>query len=146
MKIPRGCHVLVMDGGKLLLFRNDGGEAMPALTVVMHREQDTSPTHERGDDKPGTSHESASPRRSSYEQTDLQQLEEDRFAGQAADMLEQEVLAGRMDALVVVAAPRTLGELRKNFHGEVEKRVIASISKDLAGRPTEDILAAIVKH
>lgn len=146
MKIPRGAHVLVMDGGKLLLFKNDAGEAEPVLTVVLHREHEGLATREQGSDRPGTTHESASPRRSSYEQTDLRQLDEDRFAGDAADLLEQEVLAGRIDALIIVAAPRTLGELRKKLHGEVEKRVIASISKDLVGRTTEDILAAIVRH
>jgi len=70
-------------------------------------------------------------------------MDEDKFAVDAADMLEREVLAGNIEKLIVVAAPRSLGELRKHFHGEVEKRVIGEIAKDLANQPTDAITAAI---
>jgi hypothetical protein len=72
-------------------------------------------------DKPGTTHESVGSARSGYEQTDFHQQDEDRFAADAADMLKREVLAGRIGALIVVAAPSTLGELRKHYHAAVER-------------------------
>lgn len=146
MDIPRNTHVLVMDGGKMLLFKNDGGEAEPILNIVEHREQDSAATRDQGSAQPGTTHASVGAKRSNYEQTDFHQLDEDHFAVDAADMLQREVLAGRFDALIIVAAPRTLGELRKHLHGEVERRVIGEISKDIAGRPTDEIVAAIASN
>jgi protein required for attachment to host cells len=146
MDIPRNTHVLVMDGGKLLLFKNDGDEAQPVLSIVEHRLQESAATRDQGSDGPGTSFESVGPGRSSYEQTDFHQLDEDQFAIDAADMLEREVLASRIGALIIMAPPRTLGELRKHLHGEVKNRVIGEIAKDLAGHPTAEIMAAIAKN
>ncbi|WP_313669599.1 host attachment family protein [Sandarakinorhabdus sp.] len=143
MDIPQNAHVLVMDGGKLLLFKNDGSEAQPALNIVMHLVQDSAATRDQGTERPGRAHESAGTRRSSHEQTDFHQLDEIRFAVEAAEMLKREVLAHHIDSFIVIAAPRTLGELRKHFHTEVERRVIGEISKDVARRPTDEIMAAI---
>ena len=50
------------------------------------------------------------------------------------------------EALVVICAPRTLGTLRKHYHGEVEKRVIGEIAKDVAGRPTSEIARVIANN
>ncbi len=143
MDIPHNTHILVMDGGKMRLFKNDGGAVEPKLTVLRQNEQDSAATHEQGSSGPGTNFQSFGSARSGYEQTDFHQQDEDKFAVAAADMLQREVLAHRIDALIIVAAPKTLGELRKHLHGEVEKRVIGEIAKDFAGRPTDEILAAI---
>ncbi|MBS1168975.1 MAG: Host attachment protein [Proteobacteria bacterium] len=143
MDIPRNAHVLVIDGGKMFLFKNQGDPVHPDLTIVAQDDQDSSATSDQGTDQPGTSFQSAGGRRSSYEQTDFHQQDEDRFAIDAANMLKREAQAGRIEALILVAAPRTLGVLRKHLHGEVEKRVIGEISKDIAGRSVKEILAAI---
>ncbi len=143
MDIPHKAHVLVVDGRKLLLFRNEGSVAAPRLSVATHREQDSAPTQDQGSDKPGQTQSRVGSVRSGYEQTDFHQQDEDRFAADAADMLKREVLGGRIEALVVVAAPRTLGELRKHYQGEVEKRVLGEIAKDVAGRSTDEIATVI---
>ncbi|OYX76115.1 MAG: hypothetical protein B7Y82_14045 [Sphingomonadales bacterium 32-65-25] len=143
MDIPQNAHVLVMDGGKMLLFKNEGSEAEPMLNIVTHLVQDSAATRDQGSERPGRTHESVGTRRSSHEQTDFHQQDEDQFAAEAADMLKREVLAHHIDALLIVAAPRTLGELRKQLHTEVERRVIGEISKDVARRPTDEIMAAI---
>jgi protein required for attachment to host cells len=143
MDIPQNAHVLVMDGGKMLLFKNDGSEAEPVLNIVTHLVQDSAATRDQGSERPGRTHESVGTRRSSHEQTNFHQQDEDQFAAEAADMLKREVLAHHIDALLIVAAPRTLGELRKQLHSEVERRVIGEISKDVARRPTDEIMAAI---
>lgn len=143
MNIPHHAHVLVMDGGKSLLFRNTGSTEAPNLVVEGHREQDSAATSDQGSDAPGTSHSSTGNSRSSVEQTDFHQQDEDRFAVKAADMLKREVLVGHIEQLIVVAAPKTLGVLRKHYHGEVEKRVLGEIAKDVAGRPTDEIMTII---
>ena len=76
--------------------------------------------------------------RSAYEETDFHQLEEDRFAAQA-EMLKQRALRNEFESLVVVAPPKTLGELRKHYHKEVEKRLAAEVPKDLTTMPVEEI-------
>lgn len=146
MDIPHNTHILVMDGGKMLLFQNVGSQAEPILNIVTQREQDSAATHEQGTGRSGTNFESSGSRRSSYQQTDFHQLDEDQFAVDAADMLRREVLAGRIDTLIIVAAPQTLGELRKHYHVEVEKRVIGEISKVLAEHPTDEIITAIAAN
>lgn len=146
MDIPQNAHVLVMDGGKLLLFKNDGSKAEPALNIVMHTIQESAATRDQGSERPGRTHESVGSRRSSHEQTDFHQLDEDQFAAEAAEMLKCEVMAHNIDDLLIVAAPRTLGELRKHLHTEVERRVIGEISKDVAWRPTDEIMAAIAAN
>lgn len=146
MDIPRNAHVLVVDGRKSLLFKNEGDAKFPNLCVAAHSEQVSPATRDQGTSPPGTTHSSVGPGRSGYEQTDLHQLDEDRFAADAAEMLKNEVLAGRIDALIVVAAPRTLGELRKHYHGEVSKRLLGEIPKDLTGRPADEIETIIVNN
>ena len=143
MDIPQNAHVVVVDGRKLLLFKNEGGLAAPKLSVVTHREQDSPATQAQGADKPGQTQSSVGAVRSGYEQTDFHQQDEDRFAVEGADMLKREVLAGRIEALIVIAAPRTLGQLRKHYHGEVVKCLLGEIAKDVAGRPTDEITAVI---
>lgn len=145
MEIPHNAHVLVVDGRKLLLFKNDGSAAHPQLSVTTHREQDSAATQEQGSDRPGKTHASVGGSHSSYQQTDFHQQDEDRFAADAAGLLKREVLAGRVEALIVVAAPRTLGELRKHYDAELEKCLLGEIAKDVAGRTTEEI-ASVIAH
>ena len=38
-----------------------------------------------------------------------------------------------------MAPPRTLGELRKHYHKEVDKRLVAEVPKDLTNVPVEEI-------
>ena len=132
MDISHNAHVLVIDGRKLLLFKNLGRVAAPTLSVAAHREQVSAATRDQGSDILGTMHQSVGSARSGYEQTDFHQQDEDRFAADAAEMLKREVLVGRIEALIVIAAPRTLGELRKHYHDEVAKRVLGEIATIIA--------------
>ena len=79
------------------------------------------------------------------EQADFHQIEEDRFAAEAALLLKERVLNHDFKALVVIAPPRTLGELRKHYHKEVESRILLEIHKDLTGFPIADIESALDK-
>ncbi len=46
-----------------------------------------------------------------------------------------------VSALVVVAPPRMLADLRHAFHPDVQKRIIAEIAKDLTKHPVSEIEA-----
>ena len=50
-----------------------------------------------------------------------------------AATMEQLVRARKVPALVVVAPPKTLADLRSAFHADVKARVIAEIDKNLTG-------------
>ena len=56
--------------------------------------------------------------------------------------MEQLIRTSRTKALIVVAPPRTLAELRNAFHSDVKACVVAEINKDL----TKHSLGEIEKH
>jgi protein required for attachment to host cells len=143
MQIPRHAHVLVADGRKLLLFQNLGDEIRARLTLTKHLEQEAVATHDQGADRPGQTQSRVGGVRSGYEQTDFHRQDEDRFAADAAAMVRREILAGRIQSLIIVAAPRILGQLHKRFDDQVKRRVLAEIPKEVAEHTTEDIARLI---
>jgi protein required for attachment to host cells len=129
--IPTNALVLVSDGRRARLLRNQGTIANPKLTVERALERDNPPTREQGSDKPGRLHGSDGVSRSAIEQTDWHQLEEQRFAAELAEILYQLGHAGKYAELIVVAPPKMLGDLRSSFHPKVSSAVIAEVPKDL---------------
>jgi len=70
---------------------------------------------------------------------------EDDFAASAANYLNREAITGRIDRLLIIADPRTLGELRKHFHEILEKKLVGQLAKDLTAHSNEAIQAAIAE-
>ena len=138
MRVPHNSFVLVADGKKMLFFRNEGDEDFPKLEVETKEEQENPPTREQKSDEAGRTYPSGGVGHHAYSETDFHQLEEDRFAADAAEMLKARALRNEFDSLIVVAPPRTLGELRKHYHKAVEKRLTGEIAKDLTGHPVPD--------
>jgi protein required for attachment to host cells len=139
MQVPHNSFVVVADGKKMLFFRNEGDAAFPKLEVERKREQANPADRDQKTDSPGRASNSGGPGHSAYEEVDFHQLEEDRFAAETADLLKKRALNNDFDSLIVVAPPRTLGELRKHYHKEVEKRITGEIAKDLTGHPVSEI-------
>lgn len=127
MNIPQGTVIAVADGEILNLFRNTGTEAAPSLAAM----PDAAVSSENAGS--GSRHQSSSGN------PDASQLTEDGFAGGIADMLNTRVLGGKIDGLIIVAAPRTLGELRKHYHKSLSAILIGEIAKDLTGHSVADI-------
>jgi protein required for attachment to host cells len=73
------------------------------------------------------------------EQTDWHHLEEHRFVERVAAELEKFVRAHNVPAIVIAAPPRALADLRRAFHADVAKRIIAEIGKDLTKHTVSDI-------
>ena len=82
---------------------------------------------------------SAGTARSAMEETDWHRLGEERFAVEIADTLYRLAHANKFEALVVIAPPKVLGNLRKAFHKEVVDRITAEVPKDLTSHPLPDI-------
>jgi len=143
MHLPHNAAVLVADGRKILFLRNEGDDAYPNL-VVEHAEEQANPKDsDQKSDAPGLSFSSVGSGRSTMDEVDFHQQEEDRFAADAAALLKQRALANDFESLIVIAPPRTLGELRKHYHDSVSARISGEINKDLTGHPTADIESAI---
>jgi protein required for attachment to host cells len=139
LRIPHDAYVFVGDGRKALLLRNEGDAQYPNLKTEKVFANDNPPTREQGTDKPGRTFSSVGGRRSAMEQADWHTLEEQRFAKDVADALYTLVLEQKIEALVIAAPPKTLAELRKSIHQEVEKRIIAEVDKDLTNQPVHEI-------
>ena len=138
--IPHDAVIFVGDGRKALFLRNAGDEKFPNLKTERVFAEENPPTHEQGTDRPGRGAESSGThRRTSVQQTDWHQLEEHRFTGRVAAALEDMVRKQGVTALVVVAPPRTLADLRQAFHADVKKRIVAEIGKDLTKHPVGEI-------
>ncbi len=127
MKIPKSAIVAVADGEILNLYRNDGDETAPKLTAMPNA---AISTENKGS---GGRHQNSSANPSDS------QLDEDSFAAGTASMLNKRVLDGKIDALIVVAAPRTLGELRKHYHKALSAVLIGEIAKDFTSHSAADV-------
>jgi protein required for attachment to host cells len=144
MALPNNALVLVADGRKMLFFRNHGDAGQIDLRTEAHDEREDRKDSEIKTDSPGAIHQSAGYGRSTYEETDFHQQEEDRWIKEAADELNKRALRNDFDALAIVAPPKALGVLRKCLHKEVEKRVVCTINKEMSDRPVPDIEALLV--
>ncbi len=143
LKVPHNALLLVGDGRKALFLRNDGDERFLNLKIERMFEAENPPTHEQGSDRPGRVSEAAvAGRRSAVEPTDWHDIEEHRFARTVAAAMEQMVRTNKAKALIVVAPPRTLAELRNSFHADVKACIVAEINKDL----TRHSVGEIEKH
>ena len=131
MLIPHGAVIAVADGEKLHLFRNDGNESNPRLSGL------SEPSIE-GDNK-----DSGKRHHSSLANPDEKQLEEDSFAAATAEFLNRKALGTPDIGFVVIAAPKTLGELRKHYHKEFQARLLGELAKEMTGRSVEEIQAAL---
>jgi protein required for attachment to host cells len=131
MQLPKGATVAVADGEKLRLFRNTGDETNPKLTLL--------PGSDVSSDNKG----SGARHQSSSANPDNSQVEEDSFAAGIADLLNRQVLDGKVTDLIVVAAPRTLGELRKHYHKKLSATLVGEVAKDLTGHSLQDVEKAI---
>lgn len=131
MKLPNGALVAVVDGEKLALFQNTGHQDIQLKA---------KPTPEIPDRVSG-----AAGRISSDANPDNDTQAEDGFAMGVADAVNKMVLTNKVEHLLVIAAPKTMGQLRKGWHKETTARLVGEISKDLTGHSTDDIAAAITK-
>ena len=131
MKLAQNALVAVVDGEQLALFRNTGQQDVSLQAV---------PTPQIEDRVSG-----AAGRISSEANPDNDTQAEDGFAMGVAEVLNKWVLTNKVEHLLVIAAPKTLGQLRKGWHKETSSRLNGEVAKDLTGHSTDQIAAAIEK-
>lgn len=139
MQIPHDSFILVADGRKSLFFRNEGDGEFPNLAIERKEVRENPDHHEQARDTAGQAAAPVGDVSATMGETDFHVLEEQRFAADTAEMLKKRALNNEFESLVVVAPPKTLGELRKHYHKEVEKRLVAEVPKDLTNLPVPEI-------
>ena len=140
LRIPHKALIFVGDGRKVMFLRNEGDEKFPNLKAEHVFEDENPLTHEQGSERPGRISKALdSGQRSAVEPVDWHQIEEQHFVRKVAAAIEQMVRAGAVPALIIVAPPKTLAELRNDLHADAKNRVIAEINKDLTRHPIGEI-------
>jgi len=125
MLLPHGTVIAVIDARNFRLFRNTGDEAGPELTETDAPRLDTH------------NHSGASHHGSTIT------MAHDAHALAAIEWLAQEVQGHRIEHLVVIAAPRSLGELRKAYTKPLESALLGELAKDLGEARAPEILAQL---
>jgi len=139
LKIDHGGWVVVCDGARALVLENAGNRKTPRLKTKEVYEQADPKTHEMGTDKPGRAFNSVGHGRSAMEQVDWHDQEEQRFLAKLAARLDRAVLGGETPSLIVVAPPRAIGMLRREFTSHVRQAIRAEIEKDYVKMPVDEI-------
>lgn len=130
MLLPHGTVIALIDGKHFELYRNAGDEAEPQLTAMDAPKLDS---HNHS----GAGHHSSAGNHAGH------QVDEDAHAIAATEWLNSQVLGHKIERLVVIAPPRTLGEVRKHYHKQTERAVVKELGKDLIGKQAGDIVAAL---
>ncbi|MGL4196246.1 MAG: host attachment family protein [Allorhizobium sp.] len=131
MQVPQNTVIAVADGEKLSLFQNEGNALNVKLKAIPFDEIDSSKISSGG----RHSSSAANPNDS--------QQEEDGFGSGITGMLNRQVLDGTIKNLVIIAAPRTLGEMRKGYHKQLSAVLVGELDKDLTGHSVQDIEKAL---
>jgi protein required for attachment to host cells len=140
VKIPHNGLVFVGDGRKALFLSNEGDEVYPNLKVERVFEDVNPPSHEQGTERPGRiSKAISSGQRGAVDAADWHVIEEHHFVKRVAAEMERLVRDNKVPAVVIVAPPRTLADLRDAIHTDTRAHVIAEINKDLTRHSVGDI-------
>ena len=134
MKIPQNAHVVVANGEKFMLLRNTGQPFEPKL------EQIANPDLLLTNFSAGARHQDSAGGRSGS--TDIDEL---AHGAAIADFLNEKALKNELGDVVIVADPKTLGQIRQHYHKKTDAQVVGELDKDLTNSPIPDIEAALAK-
>ena len=139
IQIPHDAIVFIGDGRKALFLRNHGDEKFPNLRTERVFVDINPATHDQGTERPGRTVSSMGPGRSAVESTDWHDLEQHKFVRTVSAALEKLVREQNVKALIIVAPPRTLADLRHDLHSDVKACLLAEVGKDLTKHPLSEI-------
>lgn len=124
-KIPHNALVVVADGTGARFFRNSG----QVFNVTLRADGELKPADLENDGPSGKR-----PPESTGQEND-----EATFAKQLAKELYRRAHAGDFAALVLIADPQTLGQIRPLLHKEVQSRLVSEHGKTLTKATIADI-------
>ena len=134
--------VAALDGGKLLVWKNEGFDDQPNLKLLDERDPDTPPDRELATDRPGRMHDSGPNARSGLDETDFHEQEKNRFIRAAVDRLNAAAESEDFDRLLLLAPPSVMGEARNHYSDKLADRLIEH-TKDVVNQPMDKIEAQV---
>ena len=132
MQLPANAHVAIVDGERFLLMRNRGAGLAPELEL--EAEPEVQGLGESG----AAGHNDTDAKSDAWRTQDKL----DHAAG-VAGWLNRAVLQNRIERLLVVADPDTLGEMRRHYHRQTEAALVGELDKLVTGMPGPDIARVI---
>jgi protein required for attachment to host cells len=143
---PTRTWVLVADGKHGRILKQIGPLSHLEAMAGEIFEQTLHKTSEIGTDRPGRVHESVGgAHHAMAARVDWHRAEKCDFARKLAAHLEDGAGHDEFDRLILVAPPRTLGELRATLGPCARGRLAGDLDKDLTDSSPDDIEARLVK-
>lgn len=138
MLLPHGTVFAIVDGEHFELYRNTGTEAAPELAAM-----DIPPLSVTNYSAGAHDHDKISRFQVGAPKDRVNKLEEAAHVAAVTQCLNSKVLSHEIDKLVIVADPRSLGEMRRHYHKTLEGALLGEVAKTLSGRPAAEILQAV---
>jgi protein required for attachment to host cells len=137
---PTRSWIVIADGAQVRILENHGpGKGLTALPQE-ERHQPLPPSRDINADRPGRSHDRMGPGRHAMEPpSDPHREEKRRFADELAGRLNAAALKQRYDRLILVAPPKTLGDLRQALGKEAAAKLDGELAKDLTKVADHDL-------
>ncbi|MCP5374379.1 MAG: host attachment protein [Hyphomicrobiales bacterium] len=124
--------ILVADGARARIFRNDGPDRGLQRAIASNFGAPRAPDRAYGTDRPGRARRGpGGPPQGFAPAVDWHRYEKTRFARDMAALLNRHALRRSFDRLVLVAPPAVLGDLRRNLDKPALAAVTAEVAKDL---------------
>jgi protein required for attachment to host cells len=132
MKIPHMAHVALANGERFLVMRNVGQPLEPKFEQVQSLDLELT------NFSAGVRHQDPAGQRNGS--TDIDEL---AHGAAIAEWLNKRALNGELEAVVIAADPKTLGQIRQHCHKELESRIVGDLAKDLTNQPVPAIEKAL---
>ena len=121
--VPHNALVAIVDGAHAIFFTNTAAQG-----IKLEKAENYSPSE--------NDHRGAPPLPPETSDRDKNEAE---FASHVADELYRRVHGGKVKALVLIADPQTLGQLRPDLHEEVTSIITGELPKTLTNLTTAEI-------
>jgi protein required for attachment to host cells len=148
--------ILIADGARARLLEQDRKSRTVKPTSEREFFGSRAQSKEIASDRPGRTFDSAGRgqpadvgghgRHAMEPGTDPQRHAEYEFARELSEHLEKAANEHRFDHLVLVAAPKILGDLRALLPKTVHEKIVAEINKDLTKIPMRDLGKHLDQH
>lgn len=135
--------VAAFDGGKALIWRNEGFDDQPNLKLVESLGTDNPPDRDQGEDRPGRFPDPTHGR-SAVGQTDFHEQTKARFVDEVVEHLNAACADDRFDRLIVMAPDKALGEARTQF-SEALAACLIEDAVDVVHEPVDKIEKRVVE-
>lgn len=138
MLLSKGTVFALVDGEEFELYRNEGQEREPRLERLDIPDLDVT-NYSAG----ARNHDKISRFTAGAPKDKEKRLDESAHAAAVIAWLNSQVLNGDIQRLVIIADPRSLGEMRRHYHQQLRKALICELARTMTGWPPEKIVKAV---